>query len=191
MAVAGTRTRGLRPLWSWFYIRFWFTQQLSELALDLMRPIYATLICEALVSGAWRQGGRRAEISTATAVVHDLVEIGPESFIADGVVFGDDRAEPNVIRLGATRIGRRSFIGNSALIPTGSTVGDGVLIGVLSRPPEGEGAHEPGSTWFGLPPIRLPHRQIAVRFDEGARFNPPRGWWACGWQWNMCASRCR
>ena len=123
-------------------------------------------------------------------MVHDLVEIGPESFIADGVVFGDDKAEPNMIRLGPTRIGRRSFIGNSALIPTGSTVGDDVLIGVLSRPPEG-GAQEPGSTWFGLPPIRLPHRQIAVRSTRARASIPPRGWWACGWQWNMCASRCR
>ena len=170
--LLGRVREGVRPLWSWFYIRFWFTQQLSELALDLIRPIYATLYVKPWYRALGAKVGRRAEISTATAVVHDLVEIGPESFIADGVVFGDDKAEPNMIRLGPTRIGRRSFLGNSALIPTGSMVGDDVLIGVLSRPPEGAGALAPGTTWFGLPPIRLPHRQIAVQFDEGARFNP-------------------
>ena len=169
--LLGRVRAGTRPLWSWFYIRFWFTQQLSELALDLIRPIYATLYVKPWYRALGAKVGTRAEISTATAVVHDLVEIGPESFIADGVVFGDDKAEPNLIRLGPSRIGRRSFIGNSALIPTGSMVGDDVLIGVLSRPPE-DGAQFPGSTWFGLPPMRLPHRQIAVQFDEGARFNP-------------------
>lgn len=171
--LLGRVREGVRPLWSWFYIRFWFTQQLSELALDLLRPIYATLYVKPWYRALGAKVGPRAEISTATAVVHDLVEIGPESFIADGVVFGDDKAEPNTIRLGPARIGRRSFVGNSALVPTGSTVGDNVLIGVLSRPPEEPAkAREPGSTWFGLPPIRLPHRQVAVQFDEGARFHP-------------------
>jgi hypothetical protein len=37
--------------------------------------------------------GRRAEISTASAIVPDLVEIGPESFIADSVIFA--AAVPN------------------------------------------------------------------------------------------------
>jgi non-ribosomal peptide synthetase-like protein len=173
--LLGRVREGTRPLWSWFYIRFWFTQQLGELALDLLRPIYATLYVKPWYRALGARVGPRAEISTAMAVVHDLVEIGPESFIADGVVFGDDKVEPNRIRLGPVRIGRRSFIGNSALVPTGSTVGDDVLIGVLSRPPEDPAqAREPGSTWFGLPPIRLPHRQIAVQFDEGARFHPSK-----------------
>ena len=180
-----------RPVWSWFYIRFWFTQQLLELALDLIRPLYATLYIKPWYRALGAKVGTRAEISTATSVVHDLVEIGPESFIADGVVFGDDKAEPNMISLGPTRIGRRSFIGNSAMIPTGGAVGDDVLIGVLSRSPEQPGlALERGSTWFGLPPIRLPHRQVAVQFDEGARFVPRGAWWGRGWRWNMSASPC-
>ena len=117
--------------------------------------------------------GRRAEISTASSVVHDLVDIGAESFIADGVVFGGAHSEPGVIRLDQTRIGRRSFVGNSGLLPGGSAVGDDVLIGVLSKPPpQAQDALEPGSTWFGSPPIRLPHRQRFAVFDEGATFNP-------------------
>ncbi|WP_420769460.1 hypothetical protein, partial [Klebsiella pneumoniae] len=72
-------------------------------------------------------------------------------------------------------IGRRTFIGNSGLLPTGADVGDECLIGVLSKPPEDASkALEPGTTWFGSPAIRLPTRQVVAVFDEGSRFRPAR-----------------
>lgn len=163
---------GVYSLQSWFYIRFWFIEQLGELALDLVKPLYATLYLAPWYRALGARIGPRAEISTASALVHDLIEVGAESFIADGVVFGAAKAEPGAIRLERTRIGVRSFLGNSALLPTGAHVGDEVLIGVLSKPPEGDGATERGSTWFGSPAIRLPHRQCVAVFAEGARFNP-------------------
>ena len=104
--------------------------------------------------------------------MHDLIDVGSESFIADGVVFGSAQALPGAVRASRTRIGRRSFIGNSGLLPAGAQVGDNVLVGVLSKPPEGAAAGEAGATWFGSPAIRLPTRQIVTVFDEGARFNP-------------------
>jgi non-ribosomal peptide synthetase-like protein len=100
--------------------------------------------------------------------------VGPESFIADGVVFGGMRLIPGAICLARAHIGRRSFVGNSALLPPGATVGDSVLIGVLSKPPTAEAALAPGSTWFGSPPLRLPHRQISALFNEGATFRPAK-----------------
>ena len=164
---------GVYSLWSAFYVRFWFVRQLGELALDLLHPLYATLYVSPWYRALGAKVGARAEISTATSVVPDLIEIGAESFIADGVVFGAARAEPDAIRLAHTRIGRRTFVGNSALLPTGSDLGDEVLLGVLSKPPpDHEAALERGTTWFGSPAIRLPKRQVAAVFDEGARFNP-------------------
>ena len=160
---------------SWFYVRYWFVQQVNDLALRLLHPIYATLYVVPWYRALGVKVGRRAEISTAAAIIPDLVEIGPESFIADAVLFGAARVEPGALRLDHTRIGRRTFIGNSALLPTGTTIGDETLIGVLSKPPEsGEAADRPGSTWFGSPPISLPTRQSVGLFDEGARFNPSR-----------------
>jgi non-ribosomal peptide synthetase-like protein len=166
---------GRYSLWSWFYVRFWFVRQLGLLALDLLHPIYATLYVAPWYRALGAKVGRRAEISTATSVVHDLIDIGEESFIADGVVFGAARAEPGAIRLERTRIGRRTFIGNSALLPTGVDVGEEVLIGVLSKPPgDAEQALAKGATWFGSPAIRLPRRQSVAVFDEGARFRPSK-----------------
>ncbi len=166
---------GVYSIWSNFYVRYWFVRQLGELALDLLHPLYATLYVRPWYQALGARIGARAEVSTATSVVPDLIDIGAESFIADGVVFGAARAEPGAIRLERTRIGRRSFIGNSGLLPTGADIGDEVLIGVLSKPPQNRAnALEPGSTWFGSPAIRLPHRQVVTVFDEGARFRPSK-----------------
>ena len=166
---------GRYSLWSWFYVRFWFVRQLGLLALELLHPLYATLYVGPWYRALGARVGRRAEISTATSVVHDLIDIGEESFIADGVVFGAGRAEPGAINLQPTRIGRRTFIGNSGLLPAGADVGDEVLIGVLSKPPQDPAAAlAKGSTWFGSPAIRLPHRQSFAVFDEGSRFRPSR-----------------
>ena len=177
-ALLGRVKPGRYSLWSFFYVRFWFVRQLGLLALELLHPLYATLYVKPWYRALGAKVGKRAEVSTATSVVHDLIDIGEESFVADGVVFGAPRAEAGVLDLQSTRIGKRSFIGNSGLLPTGADVGDEVLICVLSKPPEptagAAGALETGSTWFGSPAIRLPRRQSFAVFDEGARFRPSK-----------------
>ncbi len=173
-ALLGKVKPGVYSTWSWFYVRYWFVHQLSELALDLIHPIYATLYVRPWYRAMGAKVGPRAEISTASALVHDLVDIGPESFIADGVIFGGARLEPGAIRLDSTAIGRRSFVGNSGLLPAGADIGDDVLIGVLSKSPQDpRAALERGATWFGSPPIRFPSRQRVAVFSEGATFRPP------------------
>ncbi|MBX9884098.1 MAG: amino acid adenylation domain-containing protein [Novosphingobium sp.] len=172
--IMGRVAPGRYRLDSWFYVRFWFVQQVNDLALRLLHPIYATLYVVPWYRALGVKVGRRAEISTAASIVPDLVEIGPESFIADDVRFGAARIERGAIRLEHTRIGRRSFIGNSALLPTGAAIGDEVLIGVLSKPPRNGEAEQSGGTWFGSPPISLPVRQTVGLFDEGALFKPSR-----------------
>ena len=174
-SLLGRVRPGVHSIWSGYYIRFWIVRQLGALALELLHPIYATLFVRPWFRLMGATVGARSEISTATSVIHDLVTIGPESFIADGVVLGAAKVEPGLIRLLPTIIGRRTFAGNSALIPAGSILGDDSLIGVLSRPPSDPVmAAVPNATWFGSPPLRLPARQVATMFDEGARFNPPR-----------------
>jgi non-ribosomal peptide synthetase-like protein len=176
--LLGKVSPGRYPKASWFYVRYWFLQQINDLALRFVHPIYATLFVAPWYRALGVKVGRRAEISTAAAIVPDLVEIGPESFIADAVLFGAAKVEPGAIRLERTSIGRRTFIGNSALLPAGTHVGDEVLIGVLSRPPEeSKTKMATGTTWFGSPAICLPVRQSVGLFDEGARFNPSKRLW--------------
>jgi non-ribosomal peptide synthetase-like protein len=174
--ILGRVSAAVYRLDSWFYVRYWFVQQINDLALRLLHPIFATLYVIPWYRALGVKVGRRAEISTASAIVPDLVEIGAESFIADSVIFGAARIGHGTIELAQTRIGRRSFIGNSALLPSGTHIGDEVLLGVLSKPPnDALMAMESGSTWFGSPAFKVPVRQVNTMFDEGARFDPSRG----------------
>ena len=75
--------------------------------------------------------------------------------------------------LGRNHIGKRSFIGNSAMLPPGTVIGDSVLIGCLSAPPpDPADALREDTTWMGSPPIFLPQRQKSAAFPEETTFNP-------------------
>ncbi|WP_163827703.1 hypothetical protein, partial [Proteus vulgaris] len=41
--ILGPVKPGRYSIHSWFYVRFWFVQQVNDLALRLLHPIYATL----------------------------------------------------------------------------------------------------------------------------------------------------
>ena len=68
--------------------------------------------------------------------------------------------------------GKRSFIGNSAILPPGTGLGDNCLLGVLSAPPPGTGKLPDGSDWLGSPAFVLPSRQKVGGFDERQTFSP-------------------
>ena len=66
-------------------------------------------------------------------------------------------------------------MGNSALIPKGTVLGDGMLIGVLSIPPEAdEMKTNDAKNWFGSPPIAMPQRQESQSFDNKLTFHPTK-----------------
>jgi non-ribosomal peptide synthetase-like protein len=146
-----------------------------DISLDIMGPLYATLYLNPWYRALGAKMGRKAEISTACAASPDLLEIGAESFIADAVLLGVPEVNAGRLSLRPTRIGARTFVGNSALIPAGSSLGDRTLIGVLSTPPlEHPGAQEPDTTWLGSPALRLPRRAASQEFPEETTFKPSR-----------------
>ena len=121
-----------------------------------------TSLARSTPSSIWRRGirllgarlGYGAEISTASFISPDLLSIGDESFIADSVSLGAPRVRDGAMTLGLNHIGKRSFIGNSALLPPGTIIGDRVLIGCLSAPPAHPAdALRENSTWMGSPSL--------------------------------------
>ena len=173
--VLGEVKAGSWPIYSDFYVRWWFVDKLMELSLDIVNSLYATLYLNPWYHLLGVSVGKRAEISTASSMCHDLLELGDESFIADAVLLGAPRVRDGRLELMPTRIGKRAFVGNSALIPAGSMIGNDVLVGCLSVPPREQGqAEQAGTSWFGSPAILLPRRQQAQQFDEGSTFKPPR-----------------
>ena len=156
------------------YLRHWLVDKLMELSLDILSPLYATIYLNPWYRLLGVQLGPRAEISTAGSIGFDVLRIGEESFVADGVGLGVPRVHGGEFEIAATTVGRRAFLGNSAVLPAGAEIGDGVLIGVLSVPPRRrEDALRAESSWFGTPAVFLPQRQTATQFDEGSTFRPP------------------
>ena len=166
---------GRHPLCSFYYLRKWFADQTLDLSLDTLGPLYASVYLTPWYKLLGAKLGRGAEVSTASFISPDLLSIGDDSFIADSVSLGAPRVRDGFMTLGRNHIGKRSFIGNSAMLPPGTVIGDSVLIGCLSSPPPSPAdALREDTTWMGSPPIFLPQRQKSTAFSEETTFNPTR-----------------
>ena len=158
-----------------FYLRKWFFDQLMDLSLDLLGPLYSTLYLAPWLRLLGAKLGHHAEVSTASATSPDLLTIGDESFIADAVCLGASRVEAGWITIAPTSVGKRAFVGNSAFVPAGAAIGDEVLIGCMSAPPRvAADALRKGTSWLGSPSFFLPKRQESVAFSADQTFKPTR-----------------
>ncbi len=156
---------GKYPIYSWFYVRKWFADQLMSLSLIVLHPIYATVYISLLFRALGAKVGKNTEISTASSVTHPLLVIGKGAFVADAVTLGESDVRGQQLILDKTVIGNNSFVGNSALIPQGYNLPGRMLIGVLSTPPSKEQLEDAkAKDWFGSPAIPLPRRQASRTF---------------------------
>jgi non-ribosomal peptide synthetase-like protein len=164
---------GRLRLHSFAYLRKWFVDQTLDLSLDILGPLYASVYLAPWYKLLGARLGPGAEVSTASFISPDLLEIGEESFIADNVSLGAPRIEAGEVMLGHNKVGKRSFIGNSAALPPGTAVGDDILIGCLSTPPANPvDALREDSAWLGSPAIFLPQRQKSAGFGIETTFRP-------------------
>ena len=154
---------GTYSIHSWFYFRKWSVALASEITLETLSSLFATIYMQGWYRLMGAKIGKDAEISTNLSGRYDLVEIGEKCFIADEVVLGDEEIRRGWMYLKHVKTGSRVFIGNSAVVPAGGEIPNNALIGIKSKPPANE-LMSPGDTWFGSPPIKLPVRQ---RFDTG------------------------
>ncbi|MCW2275522.1 amino acid adenylation domain-containing protein [Rhodoblastus acidophilus] len=154
---------GYYSVFSWFYMRKWAVALATEVTLETLSSLYATIYMRAWYRLMGAKIGKDSEISTNLAGRYDLVEIGDKCFIADEVVLGDEDVRRGWMHLEALKTGSRVFVGNDGVVPPGAVIPDDALIGIKSKPPAND-LMSAGDTWFGSPPIKLPVRQ---RFDGG------------------------
>ncbi|MTJ82150.1 MAG: amino acid adenylation domain-containing protein [Telmatospirillum sp.] len=167
-------TAGTYSIHSWFYVRKWIVALATELTLETLSSLYATVYMRNWYRLMGAKIGKDAEISTNLAGRYDVTEIGEKCFIADEVVLGDEDVRRGWMFLKPVKTGARVFVGNDAVVPAGADIPSGVLIGIKSRPPAHHVEMGEGDIWFGSPPIKLPVRQ---RFDNVASnwtFEPSR-----------------
>ncbi|TMD69800.1 MAG: peptide synthetase, partial [Chloroflexi bacterium] len=161
---------GLYPLRSGFWLRKWFSDQLMSLSLGMTNQLYATLYVVPFLRLLGARIGRWSEISTVGLIDPDMLILGDESFVADIAVIGSAVFYRGCVSLAPAQVGRRSFVGNGALVPGSSYLGDNSLLGVHSVPPARQ--IDPGTSWLGSPAIFLPRRQASQNFEENITYRP-------------------
>jgi len=165
---------GVYRVSSLFYLRKWASDRLMQISRTLARPLYTTIYLPAWLRLLGAKIGRRAEISTVSQISPGLTRIGEQSFFADGSIIGGNRIHRGAMELRESRIGRRSFVGNGAILPVGARLGDNCLLGCLSAPP-GAQPHTPdGTEWLGSPSFALPRRPRVGGFDASVTHEPTR-----------------
>lgn len=166
-------SEGIYSVHSGFYVRKWLVALASEVTLDTLSSLYATVYMRGWYRLMGARIGKGSEISTSLSGRYDLVDIGDNCFIADEVLLGEEDIRRGWMTLKPVKTGDRVFVGNSAVVAPGAELPDDMLIGIKSKPPVSE-AMQQGETWFGSPSIRLPVRQ---HFDGGAArtFRPSIG----------------
>jgi len=158
---------------SYAYIGKWISDTMVQMTLMAVQPIYATLYLPPLLRMLGAKIGKRAEVSTIDHVTADKLVMSEGGFIADSVSLGPPRVRNGVFHVDTITIGARTFIGNSALLPIGTTMGDNCLIGVLSKPPRiGDQSVPNGTSWLGSPPMLLPKRQAGEVFETRKTYEP-------------------
>ena len=142
--------------WSLAYIRVRMKTELLESAGGVLA---GALFWPVWLRWAGMKVARGCEISTILDTVPEMVEIGAETFLADGIYIGGPRIDRGTVTLAGTRLGSGVFLGNHVVIPAGRSLPGNVLLGVCTVAGE---AMESGRSWFGHPPFELPRREVVA-----------------------------
>jgi non-ribosomal peptide synthetase-like protein len=161
---------GVYSIRSGFGVRKWLNDQMMAMSLGLTNTLYATLYLTPFLRLLGARIGRWSEVSTVGNLDPDMLVVGHESFVADIAVIAPAIFHHGCVALAPSVVGDRSFVGNGALIPISTQLGDNCLIGVYSLPPSQQ--VEPGTSWLGSPAIFLPKRQESQTFEDGLTYTP-------------------
>lgn len=161
---------GIHHVRSSLGVRKWMVDKLLEFSLTFTNPLYATLYTAPWLRLLGARIGPGSEVSTVAHIDPDLLTIGADSFVADMASVGSASFANGRVLLSPTSVGRRTFVGNAAVVPAGAELGDDALLGVGTVPPPA-GVPD-GSSWLGSPAMHLPRRQDSGSFDQTLTFRP-------------------
>ena len=166
LRMLGRVGEGVISRWSLAYVRVLLKISTLESA---GKWLSGTLFWPLWLRMAGMKIGGACEVSTITDVVPELIEIGTETFFADGIYLGGPIVRKGTVRLARTRLGKNTFLGNHVVITAGQQLPDDILLGICT--PADDKLIRPGSSWFGHPPFELPRREV-VEMDRRLTHNP-------------------
>ena len=157
---------GVISRWSLSYVRMRLKVEITESA---GRWLCGTLLWPVWLRAAGMKIGRGCEISTIIDTVPELIDIGPDTFFADGIHLGGARIFRGTVTLARVRLGGSVFLGNHAVIRGGQNIPGNVLVGVCTVADDRQIRSD--SSWFGHPPFEL-HRREVVAYERSLTHDP-------------------
>jgi non-ribosomal peptide synthetase-like protein len=164
---------GIHSLRGSFGLRQWFSNHVVLMSVSMVSTVYCTLYAIPFLRRLGLRLGRWSEIATPTFIDPDMTVIGDQSFLAGGVVTAPSTYHRGCFALAPAEMGSHSFLGNEALLPCASRMGENSLLGVFSVPPARP--MDPETTWLGSPAFFLPRREPSQRFPAKYIDAPTRG----------------
>ena len=137
------------------YIHMWLKDMMVELAGNTLS---GTMFWPYWLRLAGMKIGKNCEISTIMNVVPELVKIDDEVFFADGIYLGGPVVDRQIVYVGEVHLSKNTFVGNHSIIPSESDLPEDILLGICTVADHHK--MDKGSSWFGHPPFRLPHREV-------------------------------
>lgn len=162
---------GVVPVRSVAGWRVWAIERLMDAARTYLFPMYAAQLTPLWFRSLGARIGKDAEISTAVMVPR-FAEVKEGAFLADDTMVGGyELGGGGWMLSGRTRVGKRSFLGNSGIAGPQRNLKKNSLVAVLSSTPKKAKA---GTNWMGSPPERL--RRVEVEAGGDSRtYNPSFG----------------
>ncbi|MCW2677440.1 MAG: non-ribosomal peptide synthetase [Modestobacter sp.] len=155
-ALVGRYRRRVEPLWSGFVRRTEFVTGIYEAA--AVPALLAWLTGTPLLGPALRlfgaRIGRRTIIETTYLTEFDLVDIGDDVAIGDGVSLQTHLFEDRVMKMAYVVIRDRASIGSKSVVLYDSIVEEDVTLAALSLVMKGE-TLPAGTSWCGIPAQKL------------------------------------
>jgi non-ribosomal peptide synthetase-like protein len=161
-AVMSRVEPGIYPLRGGFGLRLWFTNHIVLMSVTMLSMVYCTLYAIPFVRWLGMRLGRWSEVATPTFFDPDMTVVGAKCFLAGDIVTAPATCHRGCIALATVEMGSRSFLGDDALLPGGSRMGENSLLGVYSVAPARP--MDPETTWFGSPAFFLPRREPSQQF---------------------------
>ena len=132
-------------------------------------PLYSSQLTPGWLRLLGARIGKDVEASTAL-MIPSLVSVSDQAFLADDTLIGGYELGGGWLRAERVKVGKRAFVGNSAMAAPGRKVPKRSLVAVLSAAPA-RGTVKAGESWLGSPPAPL--RRAAQGSADERTYAPP------------------
>lgn len=169
MRLLGPVSAGVMDRFSLAYVRVWLKMEILDSASAWLS---GSLLWPLWLRGAGMKLGPGCEISTIIDTLPEMVTMGGQCFLADGIYLAGPRVHRGTVTVAPVCLGANTFLGNHAVVFAGQTLPDDILLGISTVADERK--TKPGTAWFGQPPFQLPKREV-VSCDRRLTHEPTWG----------------